>query len=588
MQPHGRSESFERILSWPPSAVGSTFTRSSQHPVFAPNSLLHDPIIENHSIETPVQKPTCFQRLRARWRVNKSDWIFTTFVVSLQISIGSWQCYRYSASLPAQQALGWGAGLAKGTAGALFPTLFFLIMSMSRWTVTLLRNSKHLSSVINFDKFRAFHIRMAICAFVLSCLHAIGHLSGTFLHGSDFRYRVAVVGFLGKEYEEVTYDQFIFSTPGWTGIVAMVTFLMIVLCSTPPARKWSFELFQYSHLLIYPMIILLLFHGAAHMLQYPVLGFVLAFPTALVLLERFTRLLRIFKGQIADVQPANNDVMHITFPETKTLRWWRYKVGQYVLVRMPAISTWEWHPFTVSRLQNGQMQLYVKTSGEWTKALSRLAGPQIINVDGPFGAPAQQFYEYDHCIVIATGIGVTPCSAILDDMYRDRGHKWACDKPNTSDGGHRTGKTRLLPRFVDFYWSVPDQEMIPWFAQTFSATATAKHNSNIGIRLQVYMTRMQEKELLDKEDLEGLFSRDLDAHINAGRPDYAQLFCDHYEKMRFMQHIYRIESKTKRIGVFFCGAQAARDRLRTLCYENTLKGVMEGSGIEYHFHPEVF
>ena len=393
---------------------------------------------------------------------------------------------------------------------------------------------------------------------------------------------------LGKKFEDVTYDQFIFSVPGWTGIVAMVTFLMIVLCSTPPARRWCFELFQYSHLLVYPMIVLLLFHGAGNMLQFPALGIVLTFPTALVLVERLSRLSRVMRGYKAEIRPANNDVTHVTFPDIRTSRWWRYKIGQYVLVRIPAISTWEWHPFTVSRLQNGKMQLYVKKSGEWTKELSRMSGSYTINVDGPFGAPAQQFYEYDHCIVIATGIGVTPCSAILDDMYRDRSHPWACEKPNTSDAGHRTGRTRILPRFVDFYWSVPGQEMIPWFAETFSNTATTPHNQNIGIRLQVYMTRMKEKELLDKQDLEDMFSRDLDAHINAGRPDYQQLFYDHYEKMRFMQHIYKLESKKKRIGVFFCGAKSARDQIGKLCFENTLRGVMEGSSLEYHFHAEVF
>lgn len=62
------------------------------------------------------------------------------------------------------------------------------------------------------------------------------------------------------------------------------------------------------------MVGLLMFHGAGNLLQFPVLGLVLALPTALVLLERLSRLLRIFKGQVADVQPANNDIMQLSFP----------------------------------------------------------------------------------------------------------------------------------------------------------------------------------------------------------------------------------------------------------------------------------
>lgn len=430
-------------------------------------------------------KATFLQRLVARWRVNRSDWLFTIFVVALQIGFGMWQLYKYSVNAENRKAFGMGLAVAKASAGALYPTMFFLIISMSRWTVTLLRNSPYLSGVINFDKFRSFHIRMAICAFFLSYIHTLGHLSGTFAQGSNVKFRAAVVQVLGRKYEDVTYADFMFSLPGWTGTVALVNFTLIVICSTPMARKWCFELFQYTHFLIYPMIGMLMIHGAGNMFQYPVLGFTLAVPTALVLFERLSRLSRMFKGQVANVQPANDDVMQLTFPETKNSRWWSYKVGQYVLVRMPCISAFEWHPFTISKCHDGQFQLYVKKSGEWTKELSRLKGAQVVNVDGPYGAPCQQFYQYDHCIVVATGIGVTPCSAILDDMYRDKDHPWAVHGSVSSPLERRVGRSRRVPRFVDFYWSVPGQEMLPWFADTFSSTATADHNQNIGIRLQV-------------------------------------------------------------------------------------------------------
>ncbi|KAK5098146.1 hypothetical protein LTR70_004391 [Exophiala xenobiotica] len=546
MQQSSRSASFERILSWPPTANRSTLyanhaTQQGLAETAAISLLFPSPTLT--SVENNIRKPTVAQTIVGRWRINKSGWIFTTFVVILQLSFGSWQCYRYSQNAGTHNALGWGVGLAKSCAGALYPTMFFLILSMSRWTVPLLRNSAYLSGVINFDKFRTFHIRMAICAFVLSLGHTVGHLSGTFVHGSNAKYRVAVIELLGDKFRDFTYADFIYSLPGWTGVVAM----------------------------------------------YPALGFVLALPTFLVLFERMSRLLRVFRGQVAGIWPVNNDVVQLSFPQTKASRWWSYKVGQYVLIRMPSISAWEWHPFTISGCRDGQYHLYIKKSGEWTKQLSRLKGPQVVNVDGPFGAPCQQFYQYDHCIVIATGIGVTPCSAILDHMYREERHPWASPASSlTRPDEYRGGGARILPRFADFYWTVPGQEMLPWFAGIFSATATAEHNRNIGIRLQVYITRMKEKDLISKDKLDHMFSKDMDAHINSGRPDYSQLFFEHYEKMRFMQQIYRLGSGKKRVAVFFCGAKAARDQLRVLCYENTLRGVIEGSGLEYQFHPEVF
>lgn len=568
----------------------SSAARTLRHGLAATTNMLGDMGVAGTipKVNKLPSKATFLQRLVARWRVNKSDWLFTAFVTTLQIGFGLWQCYKYAANAENRKAFGIGLAVAKASAGALYPTMFFLIISMSRWTVTLLRNSSYLSGVVNFDKFRSFHIRMAICAFVLAYIHTLGHLSGTFARGSDAKFRAAVIQVLGRKFEDVTYADFMFSLPGWTGTVALVNFTLIVVCSTPMARKWCFELFQYTHFLIYPMIGLLMIHGAGNMFQYPVLGFILAVPTALVLFERLSRLSRMFKGQIANVQPANEDVMQLTFPETKNSRWWSYKVGQYVLVRMPCISAFEWHPFTISKCHDGQFQLYVKKSGEWTKELSRLKGAQVVNVDGPYGAPCQQFYQYDHCIVVATGIGVTPCSAILDDMYRDKDHPWAVHENVSSPLERRVGRSRRIPRFVDFYWSVPGQEMLPWFADTFSSTATANHNQNIGIRLQVFLTKAKDEDLMSQEKLEAMFSRDIDAQLRGGRPDYSQLFFEHYEKMRFMQHIYRMAPGKKRIGVFFCGAKTARDQLKVLCYENTLRGVMDGSGIEYHFHAEVF
>lgn len=102
-------------------------------------------------------KASLLQRLIARWRVNKSDWLFTIFVVALQLGFGLWQCYKYTRNSGDREAFGPGLAVAKASAGALYPTMFFLIISMSRWTVTLLRNSSYLSGVVNFDKFRSFH-----------------------------------------------------------------------------------------------------------------------------------------------------------------------------------------------------------------------------------------------------------------------------------------------------------------------------------------------------------------------------------------------------------------------------------------------
>jgi dual oxidase len=39
-----------------------------------------------------------------------------------------------------------------------------------------------------------------------------------------------------------------------------------------------------------------------------------------------------------------------------------------------------------------------------------------VGIDGPFGAPAQRFYDFDQSIILGSGIGVTPFSGILADL----------------------------------------------------------------------------------------------------------------------------------------------------------------------------
>lgn len=69
--------------------------------------------------------------------------------------------------------------------------------------------------------------------------------------------------------------------------------------------------------------------------------------------------------------------------------------------------------------------LHIKTDGNWTAKLRELGGESgeseiQVGINGPFGAPAQRFYDFNHSVIIGAGIGVTPFSGILADLqYND-------------------------------------------------------------------------------------------------------------------------------------------------------------------------
>ena len=67
----------------------------------------------------------------------------------------------------------------------------------------------------------------------------------------------------------------------------------------------------------------------------------------------------------------------------------------------------------------GLLEVHIKFDGHWTNRLRDVLPEDEdiwVGIDGPFGAPAQRFYDYDYSIIVDCGIGITPFSAILTDL----------------------------------------------------------------------------------------------------------------------------------------------------------------------------
>jgi dual oxidase len=244
---------------------------------------------------------------------------------------------------------------------------------------------------------------MSIIALSFATLHAIGHLSGSFVFGSTPSRQNAVANVIGQDAVPRRYSDYVRSLPGWSGLTALSCFYLLTAMSMPQIRKWSYEVFQLGHLLMFPIIALMMAHGTAGLLQWPMFGYWLAFPTLLVILERSWRFVLGFRPINADLEFLDDETVVITVDVPKT-RPWDYKAGQYIFVQVPQIARFQWHPFTVSTCINNRMQVHIKANGDWTNQLRDLAKrgqkSQIkIGLDGPFGAPAQRFYDFEYSMV---------------------------------------------------------------------------------------------------------------------------------------------------------------------------------------------
>jgi predicted ferric reductase len=492
------------------------------------------------------------RRVRAYWAVHGPTILFMTFVVALTLGFSLWQGLTYFLGQRYRDAFGLGVGFAKLAAGALYPVLFFMLLSMSRHFSTFLRRNYLISRFINWDLSQEFHIRMSIAGLVLATIHAIAHLSGTLVKGSSASRQAAVALISGPDSVPRSYGSYVRSLPGWTGIVALICFWLISLCSMPFIRNKSYEIFQLGHLLMFPMIGMLCAHGTAMLLQHPMLGYWLAFPTLLVLFERIWRFLRGFMKVPARVKILDTDAVLLTCKHPKGQDW-KYNAGQYILLQVPDISFFQWHPFTVSYCKGDVLQVHIKFEGDWTAALKDLPEDRDIRVgiDGPFGAPAQRFYEYSHSIIIGGGIGITPFSAILADLedhFTGLSDPWAerrrsrsisvrgsrsqsrvrgstsgpgsrsVSRPGSKPGSRRASRARdgssitfttseetpdtlskeisskhpNPSRRVDFHWTVREKNNLLWFSdllnRTIDGARPLANNGDLELNINTHIT----------------------------------------------------------------------------------------------------
>lgn len=239
----------------------------------------------------------------------------------------------------------------------------------------------------------------------------------------------------------------------------LITFAMVVIFAGAQNRvkRAKYETFWNTHhsfLLFYACLL-------AHAPKFWIWGFLplLAYIGERVYRERKSRKV-FYVASVVYKEP----VMCLSFFPARSGDF-VFKEGQYLHLLAPAISGFEWHPFTISSAyedlekKNGQVTLHIRVQGQgsWTWRLCqrfKLMAPQttckgdnfslylshldsqgnpqrgkflgpdglpLIQVDGPHAAPAQHYDEYNNVMLVGAGIGLTPSSAIIQSVLR---HKW--------------------------------------------------------------------------------------------------------------------------------------------------------------------
>jgi NAD(P)H-flavin reductase len=173
----------------------------------------------------------------------------------------------------------------------------------------------------------------------------------------------------------------------------------------------SWEWFKYLHFVFLALIPATLLHAASS--PYFLLGGI-----AFWLFDATLRYAGVAdlntKLLTMEVSNADGGVTKLTFSKTHS------EPGQFAWIKVPAISEWEWHPFSLSSSPNdGHSEICVKSMGpntftdklfQLTKASQQdKSKPFKIMVDGPHGIGFGPLLAgHASVLLIAGGIGITP------------------------------------------------------------------------------------------------------------------------------------------------------------------------------------
>lgn len=264
-----------------------------------------------------------------------------------------------------------------------------------------------------------------------------------------------------------------------TGMMALGAMLLLLVFSINVVRRRYFEVFVRFHWILAIMaVVFAVIHGATTAL----INFI---PWGADVLFRQVYRPRIYahgqlinRGKTEDptirmgviarrqlsVSVLPGEIVQIQFPRVRndTGEVFKFKAGQHICINVPAISTLQWHPFSISSAPHEAMvTLHIKTVGDWTQQLYNLvassgeptATPTFdVLVDGPYGnlsVDVEDPSTYSHFVLFAGGMGVTPMRSIMNWLHHE-----------VNDSG------RSNIEHVHFVWAVRDRQMLNSLALT--------------------------------------------------------------------------------------------------------------------------
>ncbi|KAM9270469.1 NADPH oxidase 5-like [Cariama cristata] len=249
--------------------------------------------------------------------------------------------------------------VARGCGQCLNFNCAFLAVLMLRRCLTWLRTTP-IAEVLPLDQHVVFHQLVGYVVLALAAVHTGAH--------------VANFSRLAQRDGHPALAQYLLSarpgtgglggTASQTGLALQGLLAAMLVFSSPCVRRsGQFQVFYWTHLSYISVWTLLILHGP-HFWKW------FAVPGCLFTLEKVVGLAWRRGGglRIVEVNLLPSKVTHLVIERPQ---FFHYKPGDYVYLKIPAIATYEWHPFTISSAPEQQetLWLHIRSLGQWTNKL---------------------------------------------------------------------------------------------------------------------------------------------------------------------------------------------------------------------------
>lgn len=447
----------------------------------------------------------------------------------------------------------------------LIPCCRFLINSLCQIT-----------NFIPLHSFRRIHVCIAGAITLFSLVHVASHF-------------VNFVNIFNRTMTHGSVHALLWSHgTGITGIALVTLLFVIISTSDGRIRNYSYELFQYCHLLWIVVFAVASFHGAFCFIRmsnpvqcvFPTF-FIWWLPSAgLYFINGVLRWRKIAKNKttIYKVILHPSNVIEVQF----FIEQFSFTPGQYLYFKVPSISKFQRHPFSITSCplpstKTNVCSIHVRMTGNWTQELGARCGASLqskatdstltrrkdlievvdsfpqVTIDGPYGVFCRNIYQFETAILIGAGIGQTPFASLLRYLH----HEYQAT-------------SNLSIQHVYFYAIARETNSFEWFYQLLRDIEQDDCNSFFTLSLTIteQFDHVQAANI-HINDLEGIFDAvtKLKTPTRFGKFPFKAIF----------QELSTQHSEGK-VGIFYCGPSRLGTKIQWESYKYS----------NFSFHSEEF